>query len=349
MSDDGVIGDEEEKAEPRKTNVTPEAKKVPLEEPILRSTEYEAGAPRMRMKFDPIKKSYMRRLKEFYRERAAEREAEIKALIEAEREDKRRRRDEILNEGHNNSPDKVKTQFAPQKLSPLEVLKVVSLGSAPPDTRQGPSKIQEQKDHLEAKYESIRLPSNSEDNNDDDKFLTAADLADLEKMLEDDTESFLEDYFKREEEEWRNREEQTRRMEDERAQQLRDQAAAEPRICKKLELLLWDPYQIGGYRHLSVIFAFLSSIYIIGIGVTMAIAPNVRTMVYTCIPLVPEALIKIEGGVMQVRRTFRKIVRSRTNPGDLEATAQGAQKMAQSFPFPRERQFVTTRALSMDD
>jgi hypothetical protein len=326
MSD--VIGQDEEKSEPEKTAAAPEDKKVVPEEPKLKSTKYKAWIPRM--KFDPVAKSFMLRPK--------------LTRLNKEREMESQRQGENFEEGQNNGLDGVKAQFAPQKANPLELSQETPQGPAPPDAEPGPSKIQDKRmDHFEA--DSIRPLSDSKENSDDDHHsLTAAELAGLdretEEMLRGD--SLDEEHRKQEarKAEQGTPEQQIQRMDDEKAQELRDKAAAEPNFRRKLEVLLWDPYQIGGYRHLSVILAFLSSIYIIGIGVTMAITPNVRTLVYTSIPLVPEASVKAVGGIMQVWndwqtygkggdwRKFRTVVMSHAKRWDLEAATEQARDMA---------------------
>jgi hypothetical protein len=319
MSNDAFVGQEETKVTPGETKVTPEESK-------LKSAEPEVKKRKPRIVFDPVTKSEMpaTELHRLQREREEERARQHIDLLESEHVERE----------HDSSLDGRKSQLVSQTDNPLESSQKAALEPTPPDAGHGPSKISnEQTSQLEIEHKSIppRAFSDAEDD-DDSKPREQIDKLEPERQpspqlsLPDGEEQTGQLSAEALAEIWSapttpSLEEEPQRQEEASNQATRIEPVMERCLNKRLSEGYADPYQVGGYKHLLGIFAFLYSTYIIGIGVTMAITPNVRTLVYTSIPLVPEASVKVVGVIMQVRldwRRYRRVVVSQAKRRDLE-------------------------------
>ena len=94
---------------------------------------------------------------------------------------------------------------------------------------------------------------------------------------------------------------------------------------ESLEVLLRpgnDPYEFDLYRYILGIIIFVHSIYIIGIGVAMAIAPNVQTFLYASTPFVLEASVKVREAVLLSKRRYQHYSSRKSAKKDIERSLQ---------------------------
>lgn len=74
-----------------------------------------------------------------------------------------------------------------------------------------------------------------------------------------------------------------------------------------------DPYDFDLYRYILAILLIVYSVYIIGIGVTMALAPNIQSFAYASVPFILEASVRMKEIFVFCKRTYRNWRRKRAD------------------------------------
>lgn len=83
-----------------------------------------------------------------------------------------------------------------------------------------------------------------------------------------------------------------------------------------------DPYEFHMYRYILGVLIIIYSIYIIGIGAAMAIAPNIQTFAYACVPFALEVCMKGWEVFLFSQHVYRGWRNNRAFWRDVEKSAQ---------------------------